>query len=110
MDYADKFVIINVRNQTKQGYKIFSIDWYSYFKTKVAAQKAQKAISTNLGLSSKIRSSANSAKYLVLITMPTKAYPKNFQKLSSRIRDIVEQFGGEYDGYEFGMIKPSGKA
>ena len=110
MDYFDKFVMINVKNSIKAGFKIFEIKWFTYFKTKANAQKAATDIKERFDVQTKIKLSAYkkppSPKYLLLIVMSTTSYPKKFQQMNKTIKAKSEVHNGEYDGYEFGMLQP----
>lgn len=104
MDYADKFVMINVKNKLREDYKIYEIEWYLYFKSKKAAQKVSKIIK---GMFPHFKTSVSKSppSFLLLVKMPTTTFPKNFQKMSKTLKAITEMNNGDYDGYEFGMLQ-----
>ena len=108
MDYTDKFVKITVRHQIKQGYKIYEIDWYTYFKTKSVTQKICKQIKNKFSnFTFLIRKSVSKCvskgseccftcskcdsmqNYLLKINFKTISFPKNFQTINKNIKAMV---------------------
>lgn len=108
MDYADKFVILNVRNQLKKGYKIIEIEWYTYFENKSDVIKVLNIIKKMVpSLNSKLQKSDD--KWLLRLSLKIDKYPKYFQRISKMIKNIIESNNGEYDGYEFVLKGPHEK-
>ncbi len=96
---SDEAALESLRDAGSDFSKIHPFDFYFYHAEKLGAQKLCAKL-RDMGFEVTVREGAVAGEYLCLASRSFVPSIEELERLQNQFDDLIDQYGGEYDGWE----------